>query len=84
VHQIELLTHAAHCKDRIEQARQTLDAEGSTFVDKFGQPREHPAARHERDQKILLAKLVRELNLDSDLASESRPPLIRGRYEHRP
>ena len=81
-HQIELLTAAAGCMDRIEEARVQIAEKGTVFIDKHGQPREHPAARHERDQKLLLAKLCRELNLDP-APTDSRPPLIRGRYVHR-
>ena len=81
-HQMELLSAAAGCLDRIDEARVQIAERGSVFSDRFGQLRENPAARHERDQKLLLAKLCRELNLDP-APTDARPPLIRGRYQHR-
>jgi hypothetical protein len=41
----------------------------------------HPALLLERDQKILFARLLRELNLDASVPDAPRPPVIQGRYE---
>ena len=75
-HDLELLGEACGCVDRISEARAEIEKAGSFFKDRFGQPREHPAHKTERDNKILLCRILRELNLDIE-PPESRPP---GRY----
>ncbi len=77
-HHLKLLTAAAECWDRAQQAREILVAEGLCTTDRFGQRRAHPAAAIERDAKGLFARLVRELGLDVEGPSESRPPRIGG------
>jgi phage terminase small subunit len=76
-HHIRLLTLAAEVWDRCEQARQTLAREGLTYTDRFGQPTARPEVGIERDSRIAFARLVRELDLDGEPASESRPPALR-------
>ena len=73
-HHLELLRQAACCLDRIEQARQQIDKDGLYIPDRYGGKKPHPAAKDERDHRLLFSKLLRELNLDSDSADESRPP----------
>ncbi len=82
-HHLELLSQAAGCLDRMEAARLVVAAEGAIIRDRFNIPREHPAAKQERDQKLLFSKLCRELNLDPDPSEPSRPPLIQNRYKSR-
>jgi P27 family predicted phage terminase small subunit len=72
-HDLKLLAEACGCIDRIDEARREIEKKGSYFEDRFGQPKEHPAHKTERDNKILLARLLRELNLDI-APPESRPP----------
>jgi phage terminase small subunit len=80
VHHLRLLERAARTWDRVEQARKELDAEGLIVEDRFGQPKEHPAAKAERDYSILFARLVRELALDETPSPDDvRPPRVGGR-----
>jgi phage terminase small subunit len=74
-HGIELLTHAAEVLDRLEELRKRIDGEGLLVANRFGELRENPAVKVERDQKILFARLVRELNFDTPEEEEyTRPP----------
>ena len=73
-HHLRLLTLAAECWDRVEQARETLQRDGMTVVGRFG-PKVHPCVNIERDNKILFARLVRELNL-SEHPPGVRPPAL--------
>jgi len=82
-HHVELLSQAAGCLDRMEAARLVVATEGAIIRDRFNIPREHPAAKQERDEKLLFAKLCREMNLDPEPSEPSRPPLIADRYKSR-
>ena len=73
-HHRELLRQAACCLDRIEQARAQIDKDGLYLPDRYGGTKPHPAAKDERDHRLLFSKLLRELCLDSDSTNESRPP----------
>jgi len=73
VHHFELLGQACQCLDRIDTAQKVVEAEGSYFQDRFDQPKEHPGLKTERDNKILFARLVRELSLDVENATANRP-----------
>lgn len=75
-HHLMLLENACQCLDRIDEAQAEIEKEGAYFTDRFGQPKEHPAHKTERDNKILFARLVRELNLDIEPPRESRPPSL--------
>ena len=79
-HHVKLLTAAAECLDRCSQAREAVTRDGLFFKTRSGQIRPHPALGIERDQKTLLARLLRELNLDIDSPAEpySRPPRLTG------
>lgn len=63
-HHLHLLRLACEAFDRGQQAREQLIAEGTTFTDKNGNLRAHPAVAIERDSRIGFARLVRELDLD--------------------
>jgi phage terminase small subunit len=76
-HDLKRLAEAAHCCDRIDEARKEIDIQGPYFVDRFGQPKPHPAFAVEKDNKILLCRILRELNLDTP-PPESRPPGLFG------
>ncbi|HUF69824.1 MAG TPA: P27 family phage terminase small subunit [Longimicrobiales bacterium] len=75
-HHLRLLDGAAKAWDRAEAAHAEVEAAGMTFVDRFGQPRAHPAVDIERHYRTLFASLMRELGLDRAPAGESRPPTI--------
>ena len=74
-HHIRLLTLACEAFDRGEEARQILKKAGAYYRDRFGQPKEHPALAVERDSRIAFARLLRELDLDTEAGpAVSRPP----------
>jgi len=73
-HHFELLRQSCFCLDRIETAQKEVEKDGKAFIqDRFGQLREHPALKVEKDNRILFARLLRELGLDI-ATTESRPP----------
>jgi phage terminase small subunit len=73
-HHLRLLTLACSAWDRAEAARVALDKEGLTYADRFGAPRLRPEVAVERDARLAFARLLRELALDVEPPSESRPP----------
>ena len=73
-HDLKLLAEAASCVDRITEARKEIDKSGSYFIDRWLQPKPHPAHAVENSNKVLLARLLRELNLDI-APPENRAPL---------
>ena len=74
-HHLKILQAACETWDRIVEARIEVEKKGQFFVDRWNQPRENPAAKSERDQKVVFARLIRELNLDIS-APDSRPPSL--------
>ena len=73
-HHLKLLENACVCLDRMAQARRHIRKHGGFYKDRFGTPKENPAHKTERDNKILFARLLRELNLDISPPKESRTP----------
>ncbi|QNQ40050.1 hypothetical protein [Brucella intermedia] len=63
-HHIKLLTLAAEAWDRAVAAREVIDAQGLTYLDRFDQPKARPEVAIERDSRIGFARLIRELALD--------------------
>jgi P27 family predicted phage terminase small subunit len=63
-HRQHLLRLAAEAFDRCQQARKQLLKEGTTFRDKNGNLRSHPAIAVERDARTSFAKLLAQLDLD--------------------
>jgi len=78
-HHIRLLTAAATAWDRADQAREAIEHAGPYPLDRYGNPKAHPALAVERDSRVAFARLLRELNLE-DAPGDSRPPRISGRY----
>jgi phage terminase small subunit len=61
--------------DRCVQAREAIARDGMTFRDDRGNIRPHPLLAVERDARTAFARLVRELDLDTEgPASPLRPP----------
>jgi hypothetical protein len=74
-HHVRLLTLAGEAWDGGQQAREVLDREGLTYIDRFGAPRARPEISVERDSRIAFARLLSEMSLDADPPPEpSRPP----------
>jgi phage terminase small subunit len=74
-HHHRLLIAAAECLDRMASAREIVDREGMTIDGRFGK-KIHPAVMIEKDNKVVFARLIRELNLD-DSPEAPRPPGLR-------
>lgn len=75
-HALRVLALACEALDRAEEARLTLASTGTTFEDRFGQPRSRPEVAVERDSAIRAARLFRELSLDAEV--EPRVPRVGG------
>ena len=75
-HHVILLTKACESLDRIEEAREIVRKDGLTYKDRFGSPRANPAVAIERDNKIAVARLFRELGLDLAGDGKSAPPAL--------
>ena len=65
-HHLKLLLLACEAMDRCEEAREELARCGTYCVDRFGVPKVHPAAGVEREARLQVARLLRELDLDDD------------------
>jgi len=65
-HQIELLHRATEVITLIDEALETLKLEGSTYHDKFDQPKPHPCVSIVQQGIKLEKELIRELYLDDD------------------
>ena len=76
-HHLRLLELCCGAWDRAEQARAQL-AEGLTVVGSNSAPRPHPCIAIERDSRLAVARLVRELDLDIEPPVQGRngPPAI--------
>lgn len=77
-HHLRLLTLAAEAWDRAVEAREAIGRDGLTFRTRLGELRAHPAARIESESRIAFARLLRELALDLEPPTDSRPPALRG------
>ena len=76
-HHLKLLEGAAVQWDRATEAREAIERDGVSTVDRWGQVKAHPAVEIERQAMTLFARLVRELALDVDPPGEvGRPPSI--------
>jgi P27 family predicted phage terminase small subunit len=85
-HHLRILQLACEAWDRSQQARERLDREGLTVPGAEGGIKTHPAVAIERDSRLAVARLVRELDLDVEPPVAERvgpPPILsnnRGRY----
>jgi phage terminase small subunit len=73
-HHIEILRLLCECLDRLEVCRKQLKRDGVFIVNRFGESKIHTALREEREQKVLFARLARELNLDLEIPESPRKP----------
>ena len=68
-HHRAILEQACHALDRAIEARKLLDEQGLTVAGQKGVMKMHPAAAVERDSRVAVARLLRELNLDYETPS---------------
>ncbi len=82
--ELELLQLACETRDRYAAAKKMLDEEGLVLRDRFGQQKAHPAAAIERDARIALVRIVRELGLEEEAPPQPYEPLaLRQRRQRR-
>jgi len=78
-HHLAVLEAACVARDRMEQARLTVEAEGLTASTRDG-IKTHPAVTIERDSRTAMLRALRELGLDiEDGGRPGRPPSPWGR-----
>jgi P27 family predicted phage terminase small subunit len=79
-HHFRLLQLCCEAWDRAQAAREQIDREGLTYSSPKGDLRPHPAIAIERDARLAVARLVRELDLDTEPArdplNDIRPPAL--------
>jgi phage terminase small subunit len=78
-HHLRLLVLACEAIDRCEEARERVAKDGAYVEGRYGL-RVHPAVAVERDSRLAVARILRELDLDASAGAESRPPMLR-RYD---
>jgi len=71
-HHVRLLTLAAEAWDRGQQARAAIAEHGLTYLDKYDAPHSRPEVNIERDARTGFARLIWELDLDTEPPSEAR------------
>ncbi len=74
-HDFAVLVKAAESWDRCEQARKVLSKHGTSYLDRFGAPRNRPEVAIERDSRIAFIRAIAALNLSDEepVESETRP-----------
>jgi P27 family predicted phage terminase small subunit len=76
-HHVRLLQAACETWDRLQQAREILATDG-LMVEGAQGPKAHPMLAVERDSRLALARLIRELDLDTEPPAQGvRPPALR-------
>jgi P27 family predicted phage terminase small subunit len=65
-HHLRLLQLCCEASDRSQMARKQLAKDGLTVPHEDGGVRTHPCVAIERDSRLAVARLVRELDLDTE------------------
>ena len=78
-HHLKLFQAACEAWDRAEEAQRILARDGLVIAGREGGVRPHPAVAIRRDAENSFARLLRELDLDTEPASGLRtaPPALR-------
>jgi phage terminase small subunit len=79
-HHLRLLEAACGAWDRMTEAQAIVNELGMTFVDDRGSPKARPEVMIERDSRTSFARILRELDLDYEVAptaQRGRPPGIK-------
>lgn len=75
--QLRIFQAACEAWDRKESAREVAAKDGPFYINKYGEPRPHPALAVARDAEISHARLMRELGLgDAQPPDAPRPPRV--------
>ena len=70
-----LLGNACRALDRLRLAEAIVKKEGSVYLDRFNQPKAHPAAARVDAENLTLQRSLRELGISlSPPTNHSRPP----------
>jgi P27 family predicted phage terminase small subunit len=79
-HHLRLLQLACEAWDRTQAAREELERTGLTYTFE-GSRRPNPAVMIERDARLAVARLVRELDLDTEppVSARQPPPIFSNR-----
>jgi hypothetical protein len=75
-HQLQKLRLACGTLDDIHEAEKTIKEKGRYLENRFGELRENPALKTVRDSRVVFCRIIRELNLDLEESTESRPPRL--------
>jgi P27 family predicted phage terminase small subunit len=77
-HHLRLMQLACEAWDRAQAAREQLERDGLMVPGREGGIRPHPCIAIERDARLAVARLVRELDLDTEPPASERmgPPAI--------
>ncbi len=78
-YQLPILTGAAECLDRIAEVQKNIGEKGIFRMNRLGSRVALPEIAVEKSQKVLFARLVRELCLDGAPSEPPRPPRLRYR-----
>ena len=86
-HHLRLLQLCCEAWDEVQTARKQLARDGMTVMRDDGSIRSHPCIAIERDARLAVARLVRELDLDTESPVSNRigPPGLlsnRGNNNH--
>lgn len=74
VRSLALLAAACKQADRAAEAREILQQQPVVILDRFGQPKTHPAVDVERNASLAFVRILREIGLDVEPPPDSRPP----------
>ncbi len=74
----ELLLRACQAIDLADSARAVYLADGLTVTTRLGEVRAHPMVAVERDARLAIARLLRELRITEE-PDDHRPPKLGGR-----
>ena len=78
-HDFKRLQVACEAWDSLCEARETVAAEGMFFMDRYDNPRKHPAVAVQEQARIAFLRSIREMGLDIEAGGpELRPPRLGG------